>query len=248
MNDVIAEPDSQLLPAWDLSDLYPSPDSPLVTEDLDRAETTAKAFARAHAGTLASLTGSALAAVIAEYERIHDVLGRVGSYAQLLFAADSSDPAVGQFYQTINERITAISSDLIFFTLEINRLDDAVLEAKLADAALARYRPWLRDLRVFRPHQLDDQLEKLNHERDLTANGAWKRLFDETVAAMRVDLNGRDADRQRRAEQAVRPQPRRAGGRRQGHRRGVRRAHPAVLPDHQHPGEGQGDRGHVAPV
>ena len=193
MNDVIAEPDTSpawALPAWDLSDLYPSPDSPLVTEDLDRAETTAKAFARAHAGTLAGLSGSALAAVIAEYERIHDLLGRAGSYAQLLFAADSSDPAVGQFYQTINERITAISSDLIFFTLEINRLDDAVLEAKLADPALARYRPWLRDLRVFRPHQLDDQLEKLNHERDLTANGAWKRLFDETVAAMRVNLNG----------------------------------------------------------
>nr|WP_294503186.1 M3 family oligoendopeptidase [uncultured Rhodopila sp.] len=188
MNDVNAEPDITL-PAWDLSDLYPSPDSPLLSEDLDRAETMAKSFARAHAGTLASLTGSALAAVIGEYERIHDLLGRAGSYAQLLFAADSSDPAVGQFYQTINERITAISSDLIFFTLEINRVDDAVLEAKLADAALARYRPWLRDLRVFRPHQLDDQLEKLNHERDLTANGAWKRLFDETVAAMRVNLN-----------------------------------------------------------
>nr|WP_294544539.1 M3 family oligoendopeptidase [uncultured Rhodopila sp.] len=189
MNDVIAEPDITL-PAWDLSDLYPSPDSPLVTEDLDRAEATAKAFARSHAGTLAGLSGSALAAVIAEYERIHDLLGRAGSYAQLLFAADSSDPAVGQFFQTINERITAISSDLIFFTLELNRLDDAVLETKLADPALARYRPWLRDLRVFRPHQLDDQLEKLNHERDLTANGAWKRLFDETVAAMRVNLNG----------------------------------------------------------
>jgi oligoendopeptidase F len=188
MNDVNTDPHTAL-PAWDLSDLYPSPDSPLLTEDLDRAETMAKSFARAHAGTLASLTGSALAAVIGEYERIHDLLGRAGSYAQLLFAADSSDPAVGQFYQTINERITAISSDLIFFTLEINRLDDAVLDAKLADAALARYRPWLRDLRVFRPHQLDDQLEKLNHERDLTANGAWKRLFDETVAAMRVNLN-----------------------------------------------------------
>ena len=130
--------------------------------------------------------------MIAEYERIHEVLGRVGSYAQLLFAGNSSDAAIGQFYQTVNERITAISSDLIFFTLEINRLDDAALEAKLADAALAHYRPWLRDLRVFRPHQLDDQLEKLNHERDLTANSAWKRLFDETVAAMRIDI-GRDA-------------------------------------------------------
>ena len=99
-------------------------------------------------------------------------------------------PSIGRFYQTVNERITAISSHLIFFSLELNRIDDAVLEAKLADPALARYRPWLRDLRVFRPHQLSDDLEKLTHERDLTASAAWVRLFDETVAAMRIDCNG----------------------------------------------------------
>ncbi|PPQ29181.1 oligoendopeptidase F [Rhodopila globiformis] len=185
-----ATPLASPLPAWDLSDLYPSPDSPLVTEDLARAERMAKSFAQAHAGTLASLSGAALAAVIAEYERIQEILGRVGSYAQLLFAEDSTNPEHGRFYQTVSERITAIASDLIFFSLELNRLDDAVLEAKLEDAALARYRPWLRDLRVFRPHQLDDQLEKLNHERDLTASQAWIRLFDETVAAMRIELAG----------------------------------------------------------
>ncbi|WP_408887503.1 M3 family oligoendopeptidase [Rhodopila globiformis] len=193
MNDMTAAPATPLaspLPAWDLSDLYPSPDSPLVTEDLARAERMAKSFAQAHAGTLASLSGAALAAVIAEYERIQEILGRVGSYAQLLFAEDSTNPEHGRFYQTVSERITAIASDLIFFSLELNRLDDAVLEAKLEDAALARYRPWLRDLRVFRPHQLDDQLEKLNHERDLTASQAWIRLFDETVAAMRIELAG----------------------------------------------------------
>ncbi len=71
-------------------------------------------------------------------------------------------------------------------------MDDAVLETKLADPALARYRPWLRDLRVFRPHQLSDELEKLTHERDLTASAAWVRLFDETVAAMRITMNGEE--------------------------------------------------------
>ena len=191
MNDATAAA-TPALPAWDLSDLYASPDDPRVATDLARAEQTAKGFAQAHAGTLSSLSGAALAAVIAEYERIQEILGRVASYAQLLFAGDSTDPAIGRFYQTVNERVTAISSDLIFFSLELNRADDAQLEAKLADPALARYRPWLRDLRVFRPHQLSDELEKLSHERDLTANAAWVRLFDETVAAMRIKLNGEE--------------------------------------------------------
>ena len=181
---------AETLPAWDLSDLYASLDDPKVIADLTQAEQSAKAFGQARAGKLASLTGADLAAAIAEYERIQETLGRVGSYAQLLFAGDSTDPTIGRFYQTVNERLTAIGSDLIFFTLELNRLDDTVLEGKLADQALARYRPWLRDLRVFRPHQLSDELEKLSNERDLTANGAWVRLFDETVAAMRIELNG----------------------------------------------------------
>jgi oligoendopeptidase F len=178
------------LPAWDLSDLYASLDDPKVMADLAQAEQTAKAFAQARAGKLAGLSGAQLGGAIAEYEQIQEMLGRVGSYAQLLFAGDSTDPAVGRFYQTVNERMTAIGSELIFFTLELNRLEDSVLESKLANKALARYWPWLQDLRVFRPHQLSDELEKLSNERDLTANGAWVRLFDETVAAMRIDLGG----------------------------------------------------------
>ena len=201
------------LPTWDLSDLYPGPDSPELQADLDRAEKAAKAFSAAHAGRVAGLSGKALADAIAGYERIEEVLGRVMSYAQLLFSGDSTDPAIGRFSQSMNERVTAISSDLIFFTLEINRLDDATLEQKLADPTLARWRPWLRDLRVFRPHQLSDELEKLLHEKEVTCRAAWSRLFDETVAGMRVPLGGEEltvsaalnqlSDRDRAAREAA---------------------------------------------
>jgi oligoendopeptidase F len=176
------------LPAWDLRDLYAAPDSPGLAADLDRADQSARAFEAAHAGKLAGLSGRALAAAIAEYEGIEEILGRVMSYAQLLFAGDSTDPALGKFYQSMSERVTAISAHLLFFTLELNRLDDAVLEARLADPDLARYRPWLRDLRVFRPHQLDDALEKLLHEKEVTGRAAWSRLFDETIAGLRVQI------------------------------------------------------------
>ncbi len=178
------------LPAWDLSDLYPGPDSAAVETDLAAADAAARGFAEAHLGRLAEMTGAALASAVAEYERIEEVLGRLMSYAQLLFSGDSTDAEIGKFYQTISERVTAISSHLIFFTLELNRLDDALLEEKLADPAAARWRPWLRDLRVFRPHQLSDELERLLHEKEVTGRSAWSRLFDETVAAMRVTVSG----------------------------------------------------------
>jgi oligoendopeptidase F len=181
------------LPAWDLSDLYRAPDDPALAADLDRAEAEAKAFAGRHAGRLGAMEGDALAAAIAEYERIEERLGRAMSYAQLVFSGDAADPANGRFYQTVQERVTAISSHLLFFTLELNRLEEPALEAKLAASpALARWRPWLRDLRVFRPHQLSDELEKLLHEKEVTGRAAWNRLFDETVAAMRVPVAGEE--------------------------------------------------------
>ncbi len=178
------------LPEWDLSDLYPGPDSAGVEADLAAADAAARSFADNHAGKLAEMTGPDLASAIAEYERIEEVLGRLMSYAQLLFSGDSTNAEIGRFYQTISERVTAISSHLIFFTLELNRLDDAALQQKLADPAAARWRPWLRDLRVFRPHQLSDELERLLHEKEVTGRAAWSRLFDETVAAMRIPVNG----------------------------------------------------------
>jgi oligoendopeptidase F len=183
---------TEALPGWDLSDLYPGPDSAAVTADFDAAANAARTFSAAHAGKLARLSGRDLAQAIGEYERIEEILGRLASYAQLLFAGDSTDAEIGRFYQTVNERVTAIGSDLLFFTLELNRLDDAALEAKLADPQLARWRPWLRDLRVFRPHQLSDEVEKLLHEKEVTGRSAWSRLFDETVAGMRVNVSGEE--------------------------------------------------------
>ncbi len=176
------------LPTWNLADLYPAPDSAELAADLARAEADARSFAARHTSHVANLNGAGLAEAIATYERIEEILGRVMSYAQLLFSGDSMNSDIGRFTQSMTERVTAISSDLIFFTLEINRLDEAALRQKLTDPALAHWGPWLRDLRVFREHQLSDELEKLLHEKEVTGRSAWSRLFDETVAGMRVSI------------------------------------------------------------
>ena len=178
------------LPEWDLRDLYARPDDPRLLADLARAESDARDFEAARAGQLATLSGDALAEAIATYERIEEVLGRIMSYAQLLFSGDAVDPENGRFYGTMQERVTGIGSHLLFLTLELNRLDDDHLERRMGEsAALARWRPWLRDLRVFRPHQLSDEAEKLLHEKEVTGRAAWNRLFDETVANMRVPVS-----------------------------------------------------------
>ncbi len=173
------------LPAWDLSDLYGGPESDQLGQDLMRSEQRAQAFRKRYAGSLAELDGEALGAAIAAYEEIHEDLGRIMSYAQLVYSGDMTDPEVARFFQSMQERSTAISSDLLFFSLELNRLDEAALAEKLKAPGLARYAPWLRDLRAMRPHQLSDEAERLLHEKHVAGRAAWTRLFDETMAALR---------------------------------------------------------------
>ena len=180
------------LPEWNLSDLYPGPDSPALTGDLARLAYDAAAFHQRYEGKLADLSGAALGAAVEAYEGMQELSGRILSYASLVHAGNLADPDIGRFYQTIQERTNTISTNLLFFTLELNRLDDAALEAKEADPALARYRPWLRDIRAFRQHQLSDEVEKLLHEKYIAGSAAWTRLFDETIADLRFPIGGQE--------------------------------------------------------
>jgi len=179
------------LPQWDLGDLYPGRDSPELKRDLDTGEAETKAFHSRYEGRLAALSGAELGAAIAQYERLQERLGRVMSYAGLVHAGDLGDPEIGRFYQTAHERVNAIETELLFFTLELNRIDDKALEEKFAAPELVHYSPWLRDVRTFRPHQLSDELERMLHEKSVAGRAAWVRLFDETEAALRFRVHGK---------------------------------------------------------
>ncbi len=123
------------LPEWDLSDLYPGPDSEPLAHDFSALTEDAEAFRDRYKGRLAALSGAELGAAVAAYERLQEKIGRIMSYASLVHAGNLSDPELGRFYQTMQERTNAVSTELLFFTLELNRLEDADLEAQLADPA-----------------------------------------------------------------------------------------------------------------
>jgi oligoendopeptidase F len=187
-------PRSGDLPEWNLNDLYPGLDSPEVKRDLELADSECAAFEQDFKGRLAALAadgGAALAKAVARYEAIDDRLGRLMSYASLMYAGNTTDPARAKFYGDIQERMTAASLHLLFFTLELNRIDDAQLEAAMRDPALGHYRPWIEDVRKEKPYQLEDRVEELFHEKSVTGYSAWNRLFDETIASLRFNVAGK---------------------------------------------------------
>jgi oligoendopeptidase F len=184
------------LPEWNLADLYAGLGDPAIKRDLDRADAECIGFEAAYKGKLAELAGSpqagpALAAAVRRYEAIDDLMGRLMSYAGLVHAGNTVDPARTKFFGDVQERMTAASTHLLFFTLELNRIDDALIEAAMGDPALGHYRPWLEDVRRYRPYQLEDRVEQLFHEKSVTAYSAWNRLFDATIANLRFKVLGK---------------------------------------------------------
>lgn len=192
MNDTgiapTADKDFGQLPVWDLSDLYSGADAPDFKAGFDEAAKLIDAFEAAYAGKVADLDSEAFGQAIADYEQISDALGRIGSFAQLYHSQNVEDAERGRFYQNTMDRMTTLSSKTLFFSLAINRLSDDEIEAKLAHESAAKYRPWLRDLRVYKDHELTDDLEKLLHEKYISGRAAWTRLFDETEAAVRCTV------------------------------------------------------------
>ncbi|MEZ5826079.1 MAG: M3 family oligoendopeptidase [Geminicoccaceae bacterium] len=179
-------------PSWVLNDLYERIDDPEIEKDLDSAMHDAQALAAEFQGKLAEKSGDELADLIKRYEGVQERLGRAYSFAQLSHAADRDNADLGRFFQSIQERVNAISTHLLFVTLELNRLDDARLEECMKAEALAHYRPWITNVRSYRPHQLDDALEKALHEKSVVGRSAWIRLFDETMAALRFPYEGEE--------------------------------------------------------
>jgi oligoendopeptidase F len=185
------------LPEWNLADLYSAIDAPEIARDLAQIEADCIAFEQDFKGKLADETakdggGVWLTAAVRRYEAIDDLAGRLASYAGLAHAGDSVDPAITKFYGDISERLTAASLHLLFFTLELNRIDDAVIERALQTPELAHYRPWIEDSRKDKPYQLEDRVEQLFHEKSQTGYSAFNRLFDQTIAGLRFKVGGKE--------------------------------------------------------
>ncbi len=178
------------LPEWDLSDLYSGEDAPELKRDLDWLDAACASFAADYEGKLAGLDAAGLLACVQRNEKISNVAGRIMSFAGLRYYQKTTDAARAKFMGDLQEKITNFTTPLVFFTLELNRIEDAVLAARFAENEdLARYKPVFDRIRAMKPYQLSDEMEKLLHDLGVVGD-AWERLFDETIAGLSFIVDG----------------------------------------------------------
>ena len=178
------------LPEWDLSDLYTAEDAPELIRDLAWLEEECANFARDYEGKLAELDAAGFLACVLRNEKINGIAGRIMSYAGLRYYQLTIDAGRAKFLSDMQEKITNFTTPLVFFTLELNRLDDRVLDGLFAESAeLARYKPVFDRVRAMKPYQLSDELEKFLHDMGVVGD-AWERMFDETIAGLEFEVDG----------------------------------------------------------
>ncbi len=185
------------LPSWNLDDLYKGKDSDAFEKDRTWTKSASEQFEARWKGNLGDATHKSgddgLGAAIREYEQIEEVMGRMASYAGLLYFSNTLDTQNAKFYGDMQAHITDASAHLIFFTLELNRIDEKDIANGIKnDELTAHYKSWILDLRKDKPHQLQENVEQLFHEKSITGHGAWNRLFDETMADLRFDIDGEE--------------------------------------------------------
>ncbi|WP_298677990.1 M3 family oligoendopeptidase [uncultured Lentibacter sp.] len=178
------------LPEWDLSDLYTGEDAPELQRDLAWLEEECARFAADYEGKLADLDAEGFLTCVLRNEKISAIAGRIMSFAGLRYYQLTVDAGRAKFLSDTQEKITTFTTPLVFFTLELNRLEDGVLEGLFAqNAALARYKPVFERIRAMKPYQLSDELEKFLHDMGVVGD-AWERMFDETIAGLEFEVDG----------------------------------------------------------
>ena len=194
--------DASGLPEWDFSSLYTGMDDAKIEQDLASSAADIAVFEQSFKGQLDGLLTSSqssaeqradiLAGAVKQYEDMSDLLGGIISYAYLLYAQLATDPARIKFLGDVQEKLTELSTKTLFFELELNRIDSTKVDALLDFDSVRHYAPWLKDIRREKPYQLSDELEQLFAEKSVTGGQAWNRLFDETMAGLRFEVDGQE--------------------------------------------------------
>jgi oligoendopeptidase F len=184
---------------WNLSDLFANYDDAKIATTLDECDAGAERFAQRFRPLMEmseTLTPETLRQALASLEAIYEALGRVGSYAGLLYASDTANPEYQDLEQRVEQSSTAIRNRLLFFELEWLKLDDATVNRLLADPTLSDYRHYLASLRRYRPHTLTEAEEKIINEKDNTGRNAFGRLFSEVTSALtfKLEKGGKQED------------------------------------------------------
>ena len=180
------------LPVWDLSEIYKDIKDPKIKTDLKKIKKSSDNFLNKWKGKIKDLNSSDFLLCIETYQEICENIHRVGTHSNLIFATNMENPEVSRYNSSVSDEFTEIFSSLIFFTLELSKVDDKTINAWMSDNKSNKWKPYLTVLRKRNPYLLDPLVEEILIEKSATGRSAWVRLFDETSASLRFPFKEKE--------------------------------------------------------
>lgn len=186
------ENSNNALPRWDLRDFYDDYKSQKLIDDNNTLSEMVSKFNSQYEGRLNSLSADELYKAIVEYEEISSLSGKIGSYSYLLYSTNLNNQDILSFFQHISEKLNDLGTNLLFFKMELNQIEDDKIKELLKHENLSRYASWINRSRSFKPYQLSEKEEKILHEKNITSSEYWVKLFDMTTSNMRFNYRGQE--------------------------------------------------------
>lgn len=180
------------LPGWDLSDLYTGIDDPQIEKDLKKVKKQSAAFADTYKGKINKLSATEFAESLRDYEQISILSGILGEYAYLNMCTQMKNKEAMAFYQNISEKLTDYAKPTVFYSLEINKLDDSKMKQLLKDQGVAAYKYWLERIRRYKKYELSEAVEEVLLEKSVTSSSAWVRLYEEHSSRLKYFVDGKE--------------------------------------------------------
>lgn len=174
---------------WDLSDLYESPNDPNLKSDTEGVIKKAEKFNSNYRGRVAELDAEEFAQMLTDYEEIIQTLGKIGSFAHLIWSTNTEDSELGKLLQQANELSSEVSQKLVFSDVEWLKIDDDKANKLIESDELSKWKHYLEVSRLYKEHTLTEEAEKVLSAKSVTGRAAWNRYFDETLGAARFELN-----------------------------------------------------------
>ena len=185
MNEIKINEINNQLPIWNLSEIYKDIKDPNIGKDIKEISKLSNEFLKKWKGRIKELSATDFVNCIEKYQAINESIYKIGTHSSLTFATNMEDPEISRYNSSISDQITEILSSLIFFTLELSKIDDKTIESWMKENSAQKWQPFITILRKRNPYLLDPLVEEILIEKSATGRAAWVRLFDETSAALR---------------------------------------------------------------
>jgi oligoendopeptidase F len=185
-------------PMWDLSDLYENNNDPQIEKDKEEIALLTDKFIKNYKNKINSkdLTAEKLSWALKDSEKISGLLYKHSAYFNYQYITNTKDETLAKLNQIAGEFSNNISTQLLWFSLEWLHLNDEKANEVMNTPLLERYKHHLATQRIFKPHTLSENEEKIISKLSQTGGSAFVRFYDEidSQAKYKLKVDGKEKE------------------------------------------------------